>query len=79
MNVDPEEQFVDGERTPDSLSSLEEEIPEEEVDPVVAAELAKEEGNARFKVKKYGEAIDLYTKASSESLTHISCGVCGRS
>jgi hypothetical protein len=79
MDVDPEEQFVDGEHTPDSLSSVEDVIPEEEVDPLVAAELAKEEGNTKFKVRKYGEAIDLYTKASSESLTRIYSGVCGRS
>ncbi|KAF9517087.1 hypothetical protein BS47DRAFT_1375789 [Hydnum rufescens UP504] len=62
MEVDPEE-FPNEEQTTDTLSSLEEETPEEKVDPIVAAELAKELGNAKFKVKKYGEAIDLYTQA----------------
>lgn len=79
MDVDPEESFLNGEQTPDSLSSVGEEFLEQEVDPVVTAELAKEEGNAKFKVKKYGEAIDLYTKAASESLDCIHSGVCDRS
>jgi hypothetical protein len=77
MEVDPEE-FLNEEQTTDTLSSVEEETPEEKVDPIVAAELAKEQGNARFKVKKYGEAIDLYTQAFGKLLARIYWGVWGR-
>ncbi|KAF8329361.1 DnaJ-domain-containing protein [Cantharellus anzutake] len=43
-----------------SDGSIVEELPE---DPVEVAAQLKDEGNAKFKVGKYGEAIDLYTKA----------------
>ncbi|KAF8316628.1 TPR-like protein [Clavulina sp. PMI_390] len=41
----------------------EEAEPEPEEDPVVVAERYKEEGNVQFKQQRYGNAIDLYTKA----------------
>ncbi|KAF8075276.1 hypothetical protein FPV67DRAFT_1665998 [Lyophyllum atratum] len=37
--------------------------PEVEEDPVARAEKVKEAGNVAFKAARYGEAIDLYTKA----------------
>lgn len=36
------------------------------VDPEVEGERLKEQGNGAFKAKRYGEAVDLYTKAISE-------------
>lgn len=36
---------------------------EPEIDPLVAAEQAKEEGNVEFKLGHYSKSIDLYTKA----------------
>ncbi|KAG6865143.1 hypothetical protein C0991_004825, partial [Blastosporella zonata] len=37
--------------------------PEPEEDPITSAEKVKEQGNVSFKAGKYGDAIDLYTKA----------------
>ena len=45
-------------------------------DPIVAAAQLKDEGNVKFKVKKYGEAIDLYTKAHGESITIYHTSLC---
>lgn len=68
MDIDPTEAPANEEQSSDPSSSSEDEVQEvEEVDPIVAADRAKEEGNAKFKVKKYGEAIDLYTEAFSMS------------
>ena len=38
------------------------------VDPEAEGERLKEQGNNAFKSKRYGEAVDLYTKAISESI-----------
>lgn len=40
---------------------------EEGLEPGVLAERTKEQGNVAFKAKRYGEAINLYTKAISAS------------
>ncbi|KAJ7746729.1 hypothetical protein DFH07DRAFT_962814 [Mycena maculata] len=48
------------ERTPSPQPEPE---PEEEGDILVRAEKVKEQGNVAFKAKRFGEAIDLYTKA----------------
>ncbi|KZV65038.1 hypothetical protein PENSPDRAFT_147355 [Peniophora sp. CONT] len=48
------------------------------VDPEVEGERLKEQGNDAFKAKRYGEAVDLYTKAISEYNSFswmIGCGV----
>lgn len=39
------------------------------IDPVVRAEQLKEEGNAKFKMRKYDDAIRLYTEAISAFVT----------
>lgn len=51
-------------------------VVEEEIDPLVAAEQAKEEGNAKFRQGHYGAAIDLYTKAHRECDALIFIVVC---
>ena len=38
------------------------------MDPIAEGERLKEEGNVAFKAKRYGEAVDLYTKAIGEFL-----------
>ena len=45
------------------------ESPEPEMDAAERAEQIKEQGNVAFKAGKYGEAIDLYTKAMGEPLS----------
>lgn len=50
------------ERTPSPPPEPEPE-PEEEGDILIRAEKVKEQGNVAFKAKRFGDAIDLYTKA----------------
>lgn len=64
MNDDDDEEVSgssDGEYS--EVESDEEVVEEVQEDPLVAAERAKEEGNVQFKQGRYGNAIDLYTKA----------------
>jgi DnaJ family protein C protein 7 len=44
-----------------------EQVPEEQVDPAVLAERTKEQGNIAFKAKRYGEAVNHYSKAIGAS------------
>ena len=61
----------------DDLSQFEfsegSDVEESPEDPIVAAARLKDEGNEKFKIGKYGEAIDLYTKAHGE---HSICSAC---
>ncbi|KAJ7027927.1 hypothetical protein C8F04DRAFT_964716 [Mycena alexandri] len=49
------------ERTPEPEQEPEPEEPEEDI--LVRAEKVKEQGNVAFKAKRFGDAVDLYTKA----------------
>ncbi|KAJ7230506.1 hypothetical protein GGX14DRAFT_583593 [Mycena pura] len=51
------------ERTPIPTPPPEPQPEEEEEDILVRAEKIKQQGNEAFKAKKFGEAVDLYTKA----------------
>jgi hypothetical protein len=52
--------------SPDVEMREEEDMAEEIlIDPAIRAEQLKEEGNAKFKARKYDDAIRLYTEAIS--------------
>lgn len=61
MDVDPPTPTV--ETPPLSASATPPAVPETDEQKALRAENTKEKGNAAFKAKRYGEAIDLYTKA----------------
>lgn len=41
-----------------------------EMDPTVEADRFKERGNESFKAKRYGDAIDLYTRAIGKAIIY---------
>ena len=66
-----EDSISDDDRLSQFSVSEQSDVVESPEDPIVAAAQLKDEGNAKFKVKKYGEAIDLYTKAYGEIILSI--------
>jgi len=74
VNADPSNSSEEESEFSDAES--EEEIQSQE-DPMVAAEQAKEAGNVQFKEQRYGNAIDLYTKAHGECLVSDLSGPAG--
>lgn len=69
---DADEEVVSGSSDGDysDVESEEEVVEEVKEDPLAAAERAKEEGNTQFKLQRYGNAIDLYTKAYGMCSVH---------
>ena len=63
MVVDPEIPSTPSGSTPPPPPPYSEQVAEAEPDPAALAEKTKEQGNAAFKAKRYGEAVNLYTKA----------------